>query len=348
MRSDTRSAIKAGIFVVVCGLLLIASIVVLGQRSQLFTRQYRLVTEFRDAKGLMPGSDVRLAGVTAGTVRSVFVRRNHDGQGRVRVGLAIMQSYHPMITRDSIASIKTLGPLGDKYVEISLGSPDTQELAPGDFLKSEETEDFYEIAKQARETFEQANAIAGQVTKALEEFNRTGVIQEIGESAKSLRRMAEQGEKGDSLLHSLLYDEKLPVVLDDLRATAKTLRTLADQVKAGEGDFGSLLKGDQLQKTLADLKAASESARRILKEVESGDGTAHRLVYDARELEAIAAFAEVGERLNSILKDVEEGKGTLGRLVVDPELWETMKRVLGGVEESRVLKYLIRRQSAEE
>jgi len=163
MGSDENAAVKAGVFVVLCVILLVVAIVVLGRSSQLFTRQYTLWAEFRNAQGLMPGADVRLAGVNAGSVRSVRIAVNSKGAKVVRVYMNIVKTYQPMITAASTASIRTLGPLGDKYVEISFETVAAEGTEPGELdpttiledgsrIKAEETADFYEIAQQAKET----------------------------------------------------------------------------------------------------------------------------------------------------------------------------------------------------
>ena len=404
MGSDQSSAVRAGIFVLLCGILLVGVIVVLGQSSQLFTRQYTLWTHFRNAYGLIAGADVRLAGVTAGGVRGVRIVTDDKGEKVVRVEMDIIYAYKPMITSASRAYIRTLGPLGDKYVEILFEASEKQsppgqsaqpvELQPGDYIQSEETEDFYEIARKARETLEQASRIAGQVTTALtefenqkvvqsigasaeslrkiikeaetgsgllhaiiydkelanvlDEFKRTRVIEDVSRSAKSIRRIIEKVENGSGLLHKVVYDEELPDILADLRKISKSLRTSAERIESGKGALGRLIHGDKLEQALSDLAVASARTQRILKQIEEGDSTAHALIYGSKERESLEEFVEVARRLNRILTDVQQGKGTLGLLIADPEVWESIKRVLGDTEKSRTLKFLIRRRAAEE
>jgi len=66
-------SVRAGIFVVAGGVIIILFILALGQRSHLFTRQYALTATFENAGGLLSGAPVRVAGVNAGTVRGIEI-----------------------------------------------------------------------------------------------------------------------------------------------------------------------------------------------------------------------------------------------------------------------------------
>jgi len=345
MQSNQAASFKAGIFVLISGALVIAAIMVLGQRSQLFTRRYKLRTQFTNARGLIPGSDVRVAGVTAGTVRTVEIARKGGDGPMVRVTLEVAESYFPFLREDSMASIRTLSPLGDKYVEITLGSSDAAELRPGGAVIPEEPVDFYEIAEQAREALNRANQIAEDVGDTLTKFNESMVMKDAAASAASIRHLLEGAEKGPSLAHTILFDPDAPRIIEDLRATARALRQTTENVQAGKGDLGELITGENLKTALADIAAAAEAARAVLEEVQDGEGLAHTLIYDPKPSETMADLAQSAKRLNSILAKVEEGDGTLGLLITDPSLWESMARVLGSAEESRALKYIIRRSA---
>ena len=48
------------------------------------------------------------------------------------------------------------------------------------------------------------------------------------------------------------------------------------------------------------------------------------------------------------MAEIQKGGGTLGLLIYDPGVWEALKRLLGGAEESRLLRYLVSRSVREE
>ncbi|HHT9153180.1 MAG TPA: hypothetical protein ACFYEM_06580, partial [Candidatus Hypogeohydataceae bacterium YC40] len=66
MEREKVIAIRAGIFLLVALAGLGVSIFVLGTKRGYFAQTYTLKTAFLNAKGLMEGSPVRLAGVSVG------------------------------------------------------------------------------------------------------------------------------------------------------------------------------------------------------------------------------------------------------------------------------------------
>lgn len=78
------------------------------------TPGYTLYANFDNISGLKTGDQVQLAGVTVGKVQTVSLLEN-----RAHVGLRINNGVQ--IDNDAIASVKTNGIIGDKYISIALG-----------------------------------------------------------------------------------------------------------------------------------------------------------------------------------------------------------------------------------
>lgn len=343
MQSEQSAAVKAGIFVLIGGAVVIGAILLLGQREQLFSPRFQLVATFRNAGGLIRGAAVRVAGVNAGTVRTVDVVPSGPESGRVRVVLEISEDYRTMIRQGSRASLRTLGPLGDKYVEITIGSLNDPVLKEGGPIATEEAADFYDIAEEARETFRQANQIAKEISATLGEIDQAAFVKNVHATADSLARLLAKIEEGPSLAHTVLYDEEIPKMFEDLRVAAQALRKTAEQVQSGHGALGMLVNSRELETAMSDLAAASASAKSILQTIEKGDGTAHALIYSEEDRAGLAAFADASRNMSDVLAKVNRGEGSLGMLVADPEVWESLKRLLGSAEESRILKHYVER-----
>ena len=248
-----------------------------------------------------------------------------------------------MVRDDSVATIRSLGLLGDKYVEVTLGSESAPELPDGSTIKSQDTVDYYQIADEARETFRRANEIAKEIIDVLSQLDKAALIRNLDSAAQSLSQILANAEKGPSLLHSLAYDPELPKSLDDLRAAAKSLRDTAEEIGSGKSGLGEVIHGDKLSKALADFADAVESAKAILKEVDKGEGAAHALIYGKAERQSLDQIAAAAEKLNAVMGDIRDGKGSLGLLIADPSVWESLQRLLNSAEESSVLKFFIQR-----
>ncbi len=103
-----------GVFVLV-GLACLAYLSIkLGKLEVIGGDNYVVEAEFTSASGLKSGASVEIAGVEVGRVKRIALRGD-----RAMVDLAIQDGVK--LFTDSIASIKTRGIIGDKYVALSIG-----------------------------------------------------------------------------------------------------------------------------------------------------------------------------------------------------------------------------------
>jgi len=128
IKKDNIITLWVGIFVFI-GLMCTAYLTIrLGKLDWFGPGGYFLTARFESVSGLKTGAFVELAGVQIGEVASIAL----DPQKQVAV---VQMMVHPNIelTDDVIASIKTSGLIGDKYIQISAGGSDTI-LKDGDLI----------------------------------------------------------------------------------------------------------------------------------------------------------------------------------------------------------------------
>src|SRR5580700_10099165 len=118
----------------IVGLFALAGIVALGILSlrlgkiELFNNKgYVIYANFDNISGLKTGDQVEIAGVQVGKVISISLK-----DYRASVGLRINDGVH--VDTEAIASIKTSGIIGDKYVSISLGGGE-HDIADGGVIR---------------------------------------------------------------------------------------------------------------------------------------------------------------------------------------------------------------------
>jgi phospholipid/cholesterol/gamma-HCH transport system substrate-binding protein len=114
---DRRVNVAVGLFLVVGVLALGYLSIKLGRVSLLGTTGYTVMVEFPSVGGLKAGSAVEIAGVEIGRVESIGLA---DYQARVVLRL----NSDVKLQEDAIASIKTKGLIGEKYIRISPGGSD--------------------------------------------------------------------------------------------------------------------------------------------------------------------------------------------------------------------------------
>ena len=128
----SKTAIAAGVFMLI-GLLCVAYLAVRPGDVNLFPRkQYLVSARFTSASGLREGAYVEAGGVRVGNVAGI----RFDRDKYVAVVTMAIDDGVP-ISRDAVASIRTAGIIGDKFVKISPGGDD-QTLTSG--MEFKETE----------------------------------------------------------------------------------------------------------------------------------------------------------------------------------------------------------------
>jgi len=106
--------VAVGVFLLI-GLLALGWLSVrLGRVELLGNPGYSVIADFPSVGGLKPGSSIEIAGVEIGRVDGISL---HDFQARVVMTI----KPHVKLQEDAIASIKTRGLIGEKYIKINPG-----------------------------------------------------------------------------------------------------------------------------------------------------------------------------------------------------------------------------------
>lgn len=122
-----------GIFVLI-GIVCIGYLTVkLGKMEWFGNDQYPVLAQFQSVSGLKAGAHVEIAGVEIGKVESITlepVRQVAVVKMRIRNGVELSE--------DVIASVKTAGMIGDKYIKLAPGGSETL-LQPGGMITETES-----------------------------------------------------------------------------------------------------------------------------------------------------------------------------------------------------------------
>ena len=105
-------------------------------------RNYSLVAEFDNVSGLKVGATIEIAGVAIGKVSDVSLAE----QGLARVSMLVNQGVK--ISDDAIASIRTQGLIGDKYIKIIQGADEEMLADGGEIFDTESSIDFEELVSK--------------------------------------------------------------------------------------------------------------------------------------------------------------------------------------------------------
>lgn len=353
-----RRELKVGAVLLSALALLAVGILLIGQENNLFSRKARYHVKFATVSGLNEGSPVQLNGVRVGIVERIVLPERID-QELITVWVAIDRRYAPRVREDSVARIKTLGLLGDKYIEISSGSPQFAQLRNRGEIPTAGATDVDRLIASGEDVVQNVVHISHSLKNILGRMERgEGVLGDLVTdspqgndlrhsltgSLQSVERLATSIEQGRGPLGRMISDEKLG---NDVAAAVARFHGILDKAEHGDGAFAALL-GDprtkeQLQGTLASAKVTADELAAFAGDLRRGDGLVPKLLHDeaygrqlAGEIEAIVG------RLNRVSQKLESGDGTLGKLLNDPGLYDAIEEVTIGVNESRMLRWLIR------
>ncbi|MBI4404616.1 MAG: MCE family protein, partial [Deltaproteobacteria bacterium] len=226
MDKKIANNITLGIFVAIAFIGFVFMLFNIGGGRGILSSQYKLFAKFTDVKGLHYGSEVSLAGLRIGVVKNIAVSEGPDKL--LIVELSISKSVQERIRGDSTAILRTQGVLGDKYIEIYIGSPQHPVLNDGDNIRTSEASDL----------FTKSGHLVEDISK---EFQKGGkvdtLIGNLNQLASNLAQLTVDIKKEKGLLHELIYSgsgEKLNRSLTHLEGILK-------KVNGGEGTLGALI-----------------------------------------------------------------------------------------------------------
>jgi phospholipid/cholesterol/gamma-HCH transport system substrate-binding protein len=352
MSNERRTALRVGIFLLIGIGVMAFAVLTLGSSSGLFASKVMLWARFPDISGLVVGAPVRLAGLDIGTVKKVSF--GDDLQQRdARVELSIQERYLSRIRRDSRANIDSKGLLGDKLINISIGSAGAPPLRDGDELEAKPSFSLEQMAGKVDAVAASVQKVtdeAGTFLEALASERTRGDVQRILHSTADLM---EGVENGDGVAHRLIYDRKYAdetlgilqeahQTLASVRGAVEHVQAVAQTVRSGDGTLHELIYGKSGAGALQDLQLAASELAALVHAVRNQPGLLHTLIYDQRSGDMLKDWNDFSERVNRLSKSVEDGKGTLGGLLVDPSVYEDLKTTLGNIERNVLFKALIR------
>ena len=212
--------IGVGVFVV-GGLVIFAlGLFMIGDRRFLFDDLFMVNAEFAQVAGLRDGAAVRVNGMEAGEVLDIAIPPSPAGRFRVRMRLR--EELRPLVRADSVASIRTDGIVGGRYVQIEAGSESSPAVDDGAVLKAREPFDFADLLDQGTKTIESVNVTINELRSHLNEV--VGLVRVTVTNA----------------------NEVVASVSDDLTSISRSGRRLSDEtirivegIRAGRGRSGS-------------------------------------------------------------------------------------------------------------
>jgi phospholipid/cholesterol/gamma-HCH transport system substrate-binding protein len=207
---------RLGAFIVLTLSILAIGVFVIGSKEYLFSHTYQLKAQFDNVAGLAAGADVQVGGVHSGTVHSIELP--HKPGEQVTVVMDLDKTTHEIIKRDSVASIKTSGVLGNQFLAISFGSAGQPDVKEGEILASEPPLEISDLFKKTSGILDSSQQAINNATLATAHMNSV--------SAKI--------DSGQGTVGALVNDKQ---IYSNLEETTTTLHATVLQAQTGVTDF---------------------------------------------------------------------------------------------------------------
>jgi len=185
-------AFRLGAFIFGGLLVLAAGIFLIGNKEFLFSSTYTVRADFQNVAGLIDGAEVRVAGLHEGTVKQIILPKR--AQDKVVVVMELDSPTRAVVKQDSVASIKSEGLLGDKYVEVSFGSENAPRIQDGGTIESSPPMDISDLIQKTDEILDTAKDTMRNVDTA------TGNLKDISGKINS-----GQGTVGELINNKSMY-----------------------------------------------------------------------------------------------------------------------------------------------
>jgi len=261
-----------------------------GSNQKLFQKKYSLYMFLPNVEGLLPGAFVTLSGLKVGVVGKLDYGEK-DGQQGIRIELKIDKKFAHKITESSSATIKTMGILGDKYVDISLGDLRKPPLPEGTTIASS----------------------GGMNPSAL--FSEvTATMKEVRAVLQNVKGISEDLAGGKGVLGKLLADEQTG---KDFERMVRELRQMTHQLTEGNGTLAKMLKDTLIYKS---LRESSLQFAETMNRIHDGKGSMGKLISDST---LYVQLNSVVSRTDSLLKNLN-GEGTAAQLLKDKQLYQEL------------------------
>ena len=284
------SKIKVGLVITVALFSLLIAVFFAGNIEDLFTKKVEIKVEIPDVKGLRKGAPVWLFGTEVGFVKNIQLSH----QFGTIVAMEVNKNALGFIRKDARASILTMGLLGDKYLDLSPGSPSSELIQPGEMIRG-------------KAQIELQDVIATSVT----------TIEKMTEFIERLDTLLTKIETGQGTIAKFLGD---PSVYDNLDKATSMISLTLQEIRNSRGTLKLFLEDPSFYNKML---AAASNLEEFTRTAKDGSGTLKKLIEDPSLYEKLSASAS---HIEEFSKRLGEAQGTLKKLVEDPELYENLNR----------------------
>jgi len=371
-KTTTERTTRVGILVSGALILLMLFLFFIGSEQKIFARKNEYEVRLENVSGLAEGNPVKMSGVTIGVIRDIKLPQDPK-QKQVEILVMIDRKFAERVRGDSRVRMKKIGLLtGDSYIDVTPGSPRFPALEPGSIIPSQRQTDVEALISSGEDLVDNFVQISYSLKNILQRIDRgEGLLGELTTAPETKQRLTDtvlttlnktnaalaHMESGKGVLGKLVYDDAYgDQITASLGSAAQSLQSITAKMQSGfdtnQGVLPLLISDPEEKKKVSELvenlRATSTNLAEFTASMKEGQGLVPRLLNDKEYGDqALAEFTLLVRQLNEVVTKVNTGEGTAGKLITDPAVYESINDILIGINESKMLRWLIRnRQQA--
>jgi phospholipid/cholesterol/gamma-HCH transport system substrate-binding protein len=345
-----KTELSVGLLIMVGSGLLVYSSVRVTQYSPDLSETYTVSASFDNVAGLAIGTAIRIAGIKVGEIKKIDLV-----EGKAQVTMAVYKKYP--LRSNSGASIKSLGVLGDKFIELTMGSQNDSMLKNGDKIQNIRPgadldslvnnlslimADIKSVTKSLKDSMggEQGTKKFNNILKNTEDMTRnlnesfkkvnlkiSSILLNVEGFTKNLNNITAENQAGIKNVIS-----NLDKFTKDLKDISQKNRSGINKIVTNFGDFSGDLKNlmkknqDKITSLVSNIEKVSKNlADKAPEMTKNLNDSLRNLNSSSEKLDSSMA------NFDSITGKMDRGEGTIGKLLNDEKTADSLNEALDGV-----------------
>lgn len=293
MKNKSTDNIKLGAFVISGVAFLIFMLYMIGRNQNLFQSTYTLKAHITNAQGLVPGNNVRYAGIEIGTVQKIKFLNDT----LIEISLTINSKMSKIIKKNAIVSVGSEGLVGNKVLNISYSGQGGEVASEGDILKGTHMVSADDMLAILEKTNRDVAVVAAGMRTSIERINNSKAIWKILDDSKS----------ADNIQYAM---ENLRMASNNAAKFLDDLKSVSASLADGKGTIGMLLSDTA---AVADVQHSLKQFRSAADNIDSLTSSLNRYA-------------------NEFHNDIEKGNNTFNVLLKDSILADKLKASMNSIE----------------
>lgn len=266
---------------------------------------YRTIV--KDASGIFPKTPIKVAGINAGRIVTIELQGNS-----ALITFEILKQIE--VTKNSRLRIKSVGFLGDKYLEIYIGDS-TELLRRYDFIDSEEAAGIENLIKDTSEVLADVKQIVHSLKDSLAPTGEVSPVKQVLLDVKEL--VANTREVTASLKRiATNNEEKISAIMDNLQAFSEDL---SYQLDKNNGDSAI----SDVKQVLANTKQLTSDLQGMVADIKRGKGSVGKLMVED----------EIADQVKDTLSSVQKIVGKADAIRTELSIFSGANSVSGAETE---------------